>query len=68
MAEKITMYEAADGSLHISEHDANRHDARNAIQKEVDQFVEEKVNYRTVSKNKLKTLMEEFAMGLIFPA
>lgn len=68
MAERVTMYQAADGSMHDSEYEANRHDSRNAIRTEVDRFVEEKVGYRTVSKSKLKALMEEFAMSLIFPA
>lgn len=67
MAERVTMYQAADGSMHESEYEANRHDSRNAIRKEIDRFVEENVGYRTVSKAKLKTLMEEFAMNLIFP-
>lgn len=67
MAERVTMYQAADGSMHESEYEANQHDSRNAIRHEVDKFVEENVGYRTVSKKRLKTLMEDFAMGLIFP-
>lgn len=67
MAEKVTMYQAADGTMHESEFEANKHDSRNAIRTAVDKFVEENVGYRTVSKSKLKTLMEEFAMSLIFP-
>lgn len=67
MAERVTMYQAADGSMHESEYEANQHDSRNAIRQRVDQFVEENVSYRTVSKSKLKTLMEDFAMNLIFP-
>lgn len=67
MAQRVVMYQAADGSYHDTEEEARLHDMRNALIKQAHEFCETNINYRTVQKGKVEKLLVEFAMQLLNP-
>lgn len=67
MPQQITVFQAADGSIHETEEQARIHDGRNAIAALASDFVKEHINTRNISKKKAERLLVQFAMRVIYP-